>query len=63
LNWPRSPTIAWVSSVQTPVALTTCFARISKCSSFSMSCAFTPTTRSPTLTNPTTFTRLATWAP
>ena len=26
LNWPRSPTIAWVSSVHTPVALTTCFA-------------------------------------
>ena len=28
-NCPRSPTIAWVSSVHTPVALTTCLARIS----------------------------------
>ena len=28
-NWPRPPTIAWVSSVQTPVALITCRARTS----------------------------------
>ena len=28
-NWPRSPTSAWVSSVHTPVALTTCLARTS----------------------------------
>ena len=29
LNWPRSPASAWVSSVHTPVALTTCWARTS----------------------------------
>ena len=28
-NWPRSPASAWVSSVHTPVALTTCRARTS----------------------------------
>ena len=27
---PRPPTIAWISSVHTPVALTTCWARISE---------------------------------
>ena len=63
LNVPRSPTMRCVSSVQTPVAFTTCFARTSKCSSVCRSCAFTPTTRSPTLMNPSTFTRLATCAP
>ena len=42
-----SPTIAWVSSVHTPVALTTCLARISNFSPVSRSCACTPTTRLP----------------
>ena len=29
-NWPRVSASAWVSSVQTPVALITCLARTSK---------------------------------
>lgn len=47
LNCPRVPIIAWVSSVQTPVAFTTCFARISNRLPVWMSWACAPTTRSP----------------
>ena len=63
LNWPRSPTIACVSSVQTPVALSTCWAWISNVSPLSRSRTVTPTTRSPSRRNPTTRVRLATRAP
>ncbi len=63
LNCPRVPTMACVSSVQTPVAFTTCFALMSNFSPVWMSCACTPTTRSPTLMKPSTRTRLTAWAP
>ncbi len=62
-NCPRSPTIAWVSSVQTPVALSTCLARTSKTWPLSRSRTCTPVTRSPCRRNPTTRARLATRAP
>ena len=62
-NWPRSPTIAWVSSVHTPVALTTCLARTSNSRAVSRSCTRTPVTRSPSRRNPVTRTRDATCAP
>ncbi len=62
-NWPRSPTIAWVSSVQTPVALTTCLARISYSPPPSTSCTLAPTTRSPSRRKPVTRARLAALAP
>ncbi len=63
LNCPRVPTIAWVSSVQTPVAFTTCFARMSNRSPVWMSCACAPTTRSPTLMKPSIRMRAAACAP
>jgi hypothetical protein len=63
LNWPRSPTIAWVSSVQTPVALITCWAFTSISPPCSRSRTRTPTTRSPSRRKPTARARLATWAP
>ena len=62
-NCPRSPTIAWVSSVHTPVALTICLARISYSPPASTSCTRAPTTRSPSRRNPVTRARLATFAP
>lgn len=62
-NWPRSPTMAWVSSVHTPVALTTCWARTSYSPPPSTSCTRAPTTRSPSRMNPVTRARLATRAP
>ena len=62
-NWPRSPISAWVSSVHTPVALTTCLARISYSPPPSTSCTRAPTTRSPSRRKPITRARLATCAP
>ncbi len=62
-NWPRSPTMAWVSSVQTPVALTTCLARTSYSPPFSTSVTMAPTTRSPSRMKPVTRAPLATLAP
>src|ERR1700745_3327279 len=47
---PRPPTRAWMSSVHTPVALTTCWARISSSEPDSRSTARTPVTRSPSRT-------------
>ncbi len=47
LSCPRSVTIAWVSSVHTPVALTTCLARTSKTVPSSWFSTLAPTTRSP----------------
>ena len=60
---PRPPTISWISSVQTPAALTTTRARTSKSRPCSRSRARTPTTRSPSRRKPVTFTRVATCAP
>ncbi len=60
---PRPPTISWRSSVQTPAALTTTRARISRSVPSSRSRAVTPTTRSPSRRKPVTLTRVATWAP
>ena len=60
---PRPPTISWISSVQTPAALTTTLARTSSSRPVSRSTARTPTTRSPSRRNPTTRVRVATWAP
>ncbi len=62
-NRPRSPTMACVSSVHTPVALTTCRAWISYSPPPSTSCTRAPTTRSPSRRNPVTRARLATFAP
>ncbi len=60
---PRPPTIAWISSVHTPVALTTCWARIPISAPVSRSTARTPVTRSPSRSRPRTWTRDATCAP
>ena len=62
-NWPRSPANDCVSSVQTPVALTTCWARMRMLSPDSWSCTTAPTTRSPSRSSPVTRARLATCAP
>lgn len=62
-NWPRSPTIAWVSSVHTPVAFTIWRARISYSPPPSTSSTRAPTTRSPSRRNPVTRALLATFAP
>ncbi len=62
-NCPRSPASACVSSVHTPVALTTCRARTSNTRPDSRSCTWAPTTRSPSLSSPTTRARDATCAP
>lgn len=62
-NCPLSPISAWVSSVHTPVAFTTCLARISYSPPASPSCTLAPTTRSPSRRKPTTRARLATCAP
>ena len=62
-NWPRSPTIDWVSSVQTPVALTICRAWTSNSRPVILSSARIPVTRSPWRRNPTAATRDATCAP
>ena len=63
LRAPRPPIISWISSVQTPAALTTTFARTSSSRPDSRSTARTPTTRSPSRRNPTARVRVATWAP
>ena len=60
---PRPPTMACTSSVHTPVALTTCWARISRCRPLSRSTARTPVTRSPSRRNPVTWVREAICAP
>src|SRR5215469_6521014 len=60
---PRPPTMAWISSVHTPVALTTCCARICSSVPDSRSTARTPATRAPSRRNPVTWTREATCAP
>ena len=60
---PRPPTISWISSLQTPAALTTTRARTSNSRPVSRSTARTPTTRSPSRRKPITLTRVATWAP
>ena len=60
---PRPPTISWISSVHTPVALTTCCARISTPFPVSRSVARTPVTRSPSRRNPVTWVRDAACAP
>ena len=60
---PRPPTMAWISSVHTPVAFTTCCARISSSAPDSRSTARTPATRAPSRRNPVTWTREAIWAP
>ena len=60
---PRPPTIAWISSVHTPAALTTTLARTSNSRSVSRSIARTPTTRSDSRMNPVTRVRVAIWAP
>ena len=52
-----------MSSVHTPVALTTCWARISSSVPVSRSTARTPVTRSPSRRNPVTWVREATLAP
>lgn len=62
-NCPRSPTIACVSSVHTPVALTTWRARMSYVRPCSTSRTCTPTTRSPSRRKPVTVAREATCAP
>ena len=51
---PRPPTIAWMSSVHTPVALTTCCALISSPVPVSRSSRGTPVTRSPSRRKPVT---------
>lgn len=62
-NCPRSAISAWVSSVHTPVALTTCLARTSYRPPVSTSSTRAPTTRSPSRRNPDTRARLAACAP
>ncbi len=62
-NTPRCPPSDCVSSVQTPVALTTCLARTVMCSPLSRSCTTAPVTRSPSRSSSTTRAREATWAP
>ena len=62
-NCPRCPASSWVSSVQTPVALTTWRARTSITRSDSRSWTRAPTTRSPSLSSSTTRAREATCAP
>ena len=52
-NWPRPPTICWISSVHTPAALMTWRARIVNSLPVSRSLTGTPTTRSSWRTNPT----------
>ena len=54
LSWPRSVTMAWVSSVQTPVALMTCLARMLKLEPSSWLTTLAPTTRSPSRRKSTT---------
>ncbi len=55
--------MAWISSVHTPVALTTCWARISSSVPDSRSTARTPVTRSPSRRKPVTWVRDAACAP
>ena len=62
-NCPRVSAMAWVSSVQTPVALMTCLARTLKWLPVSRSSTSAPVTRSPSRSNDTTRLRLATSAP
>ncbi len=62
-NCPRSPANDCVSSVQTPVALTTCRARTSICLPVSRSATRAPTTRPPSRSRSTTRARVATCAP
>ena len=57
------PTRSCTSSVQTPAALMTTRARISRSRWPSRSRARTPTTRSPSRRKPVTLVRVATWAP
>ncbi len=63
MNWPRSATIACVSSVHTPVALITCRACTSIVRSCSRSRTVAPVTRSPSRRKPITRARVATSAP
>ena len=63
LSAPRPPTSCWISSVQTPAALTTTLARTSSSRPVSRSRARAPVTRSPSRRKPTTFTRDAQCAP
>lgn len=60
---PRPPTSCWMSSVHTPVALTTWRARTSNSAPFSRSHTRTPVTRSPSRRKPIACTREATCAP
>ncbi len=62
-NCPRVWASACVSSVHTPVALTTCWARTSNVRPDSRSFTFAPVTRSPSRSSPTTRTRFAHAAP
>jgi len=62
-NWPRPPTICCTSSVQTPAALITWWARISNSLPLSRSLATTPITRSSSRRNRITRVLLATRAP
>jgi hypothetical protein len=60
---PRPPARAWMSSVHTPVAFTTCCALMVSSAPDSRSTVRTPVTRSPSRTNPVTCVREATCAP
>ena len=60
---PRPPTMAWISSVHTPVAFTTCWALICSSVPVSRSTACTPVTRSPSRRKPVTWVRDAICAP
>ena len=63
LSWPRSVTMAWVSSVQTPVALMTCLALMSNEDPSSWLTTLAPTTRSPSRRKDTTDIWFTAWAP
>ncbi len=62
-SWAWPPMRSCTSSVQTPAALMTTFARISRSRWPSRSRALTPTTRSPSRRKPVTLVRVATCAP
>ncbi len=59
----RSPSMSWISSIQTPAALMVCLARISNWCPDSRSRTRTPLTRSPSRRKPTTRVLTATIAP
>ena len=62
-NCPRPPSISWISSIHTPVALIVWRARISNSRPDSRSRTRAPVTRSSSRTKPTTRVLLATAAP